>query len=187
MTAVVDALVTEMKDKEEYADEMRVELTRFLLECTREQLGHQSETKVYQLLRIISDLEDMTDDCYSVGLLLERSIKKDLRFKSKEMEALAPYVQQVEEFLAFVQTQMGQTLTAEQSRYARELENTIDKDRDKLRKLGRKRIESGEDVKTELLFIDVVRRIEKVGDYCFNISEALRPRPRLPFGLGRRN
>ncbi|GHV38021.1 phosphate:sodium symporter [Spirochaetia bacterium] len=180
----VNALVAEMTEKEEYADEMRVELTRFLIECTRQPLGHRSEQKVYQLLRIISDLEDMTDDCYSVSMLLDRSVKKDLLFKSKELEALAPYVRHVEDFLAFVRKALGQTISAEDARYATELENTIDKSRNKLRKMGRKRIEAGEDVKTELLFIDVVRRIEKVGDYCYNIAEALRPR-HLPFGLGR--
>jgi phosphate:Na+ symporter len=173
----VDALVAEMTAKEEYADEMRVELTRFLIECTRQPLGHHSEQKVYQLLRIISDLEDMTDDCYSVSMLLDRSVKKDLIFKSKELEALAPYVHHVEDFLAFVRNQLGRTITAEQAVYAAELENTIDKSRNKLRKMGRKRIEAGEDVKTELLFIDVVRRIEKVGDYCYNIAEALRHSP----------
>ncbi|GHV27478.1 phosphate:sodium symporter [Spirochaetia bacterium] len=174
--AAVDALVTEMKAKEEYADEMRVELTRFLIECTRQQLSHQSEQKVYQLLRIISDLEDMTDDCYSVSLLLDRSVKKNLIFKNKEMEALAPYVAQVEEFLGFVKGHVGRSITADQAAFAGQLEDTIDKSRDKLRKMGRKRIEAGEDVKTELLFIDVVRRIEKVGDYCYNIAEALMQR-----------
>ena len=53
------------------------------------------------------------------------------------------------------------------------LEDAIDKKRDKLRKLGRKRIEAGEDVKTELLFIDLVRRIERIGDYCSYITETL--------------
>jgi phosphate:Na+ symporter len=170
----VDILVEEMRDKEEFADEMRVELTRFLIECRRPQLGGQSERKIYQLLRIISDLEDMTDDCYSVSLLLDRSIKKKLYFKDKEMEALAPYTRLVENFLAFVREQLGRTITAEQESYAAELENSIDKSRDKLRKMSRKRIEAGADVKAELLFIDVVRRIEKVGDYCYNIAGALR-------------
>jgi phosphate:Na+ symporter len=170
----VDALVADMRDKEEFADEMRVELTRFLIECRRPQLSGQSERKIYQLLRIISDLEDMTDDCCSVSLLLERSVKKKLYFKDKEMEALAPYTRQVEDFLAFVRKQLGQTITAEQESYAAELENSIDKSRDRLRKMSRKRIEAGADVKAELLFIDVVRRIEKVGDYCYNIAGALR-------------
>ncbi|MDR1249568.1 MAG: Na/Pi cotransporter family protein [Treponema sp.] len=170
---MVDAMVEDLRSKEAYADDMRVELTRFLLECTRQNLSRQSESKVRQLLRIISDLEDMTDDCFSVALLLDRSVKKDLLFKKKEMEALIPYAAQVEEFLAFVKDHTGGSITGEQADFAEKLENTIDKSRDRLRKLGRKRIEAGEDVKTELLFIDVVRRVEKVGDYCYNIAGVL--------------
>jgi phosphate:Na+ symporter len=172
--AEAEALVKEMGEKEDYADQMRVELTGFLIECTRPQLNYRSEKKIYQLLRIISDLEDMTDNCYSLGLLLERSVKKDLFFRHKEMEALSPYVRQVEEFLSFVREHLGRTISVEQASYAEELENAIDKSRNKLRKMGRKRIEAGKDVKTELLFIDLVRRIEKVGDYCYNIAVALR-------------
>jgi phosphate:Na+ symporter len=152
---------------------MREELTRFLIECTRQQLSHQSDRKVYHLMRIIADLEDMTDDCYSISLMLERSVKKDLMFKNKEMEALVPYIGLVEQFLSFARENLGKKITLGQTIYASNLEKQIDKYRDKLRKMGRKRIEAGEDVKTELLFIDLVRRIEKLGDICYNISESL--------------
>jgi phosphate:Na+ symporter len=169
----VNILVERMKEKEEFADEMREGLTRFLIECTRQQLHYHSEQKVSQLLRIIADLEDMTDDCYSASLIMERSVKKHQLFKEKEMEALAPYISLVENFLTFVQEHLGQSLTAEQRSHAEALEGQINRFRDKLRKLGRKRIEAGENVKTELLFIDFVKRIERLGDYCYNISEAL--------------
>jgi phosphate:Na+ symporter len=89
------------------------------------------------------------------------------------MEALAPYMGLVADFLLFVRDHLGRPLTGEQIAYAEELEKKIDKSQGKLRKLGRKRIEAGENVKTELLFIDLVRRIERLGDYCYNISEAL--------------
>jgi phosphate:Na+ symporter len=171
--AGVTALVIEMREKEEIADEMREELTRFLMECTRRQLSYQTDRNVYYLMRIIADLEDITDDCYSISLMLERSVKKDLRFKEKELEALTPYITLVEDFLSFVREHLGRPISAEQSARAEGLENSIDKYRDKLRKMGRKRIEAGENVKMELLFIDLVRRIEKLGDICYNISEAL--------------
>ncbi|MDR3302788.1 MAG: Na/Pi cotransporter family protein [Treponema sp.] len=171
--ALIDALVTEMRAKEAYADEMREELTRFLIECTRQQLNYRSEVKVSHLLRIIADLEDMTDDCYSVSLLLERSVKKDLLFKRKEMAALIPYMGLVEASLGLVQMHLGSPLSADEAAQAEELERQIDKSRDRLRKLGRKRIEAGENVKTELLFIDMVRRIENLGDYCHGIAGAL--------------
>jgi phosphate:Na+ symporter len=169
----VDTLVKKMGRQEAYADEMREELTRFLIECTRQQLSPQSERKVSLLLRILADLEAVSDDCFSVALLLERSVKKNLNFKHKEMEALMPYMGMVETSLSFVQDHLGQPLSPEQAVYAQELEEKIDKSRNKLRKLGRKRIEAGQDVKTELLFIDVVRRIENLGDYCYDIATAL--------------
>ncbi|MDR2658446.1 MAG: Na/Pi cotransporter family protein [Spirochaetaceae bacterium] len=168
-----DVLVAELRGKEEYADQMREALTSYLMECTRNQLNRRSEYNVSLLLRIIADLEDMTDSCYGVSLLLERSVRKNQIFKRKEMEALDPYMGLVEEFLTFVKDHLGGKLSEEQSFYAKEIEEKIDMLRNKLRKLGRKRIEEGEDVKTELLFIDLVRRIEKLGDYCYSISNSM--------------
>jgi phosphate:Na+ symporter len=170
----VAALIREMRIKEEYADEMREALTDFLIECTRERLNRRSEQRVSRLFRIISELEELTDDCYSLSFILERSVQKNQIIKSKEITALIPYVGLVAEFLNFIGgLQLGTVLSREQSAWARDLEDKIDKSRDKLRKLGRKRIEAGKDVKTELLFIDMVRRIEKLGDYCYSIAAAL--------------
>jgi phosphate:Na+ symporter len=175
-------LTEEFRKKEEYADEMRESLTAFLMECTRGQLNHRSERRVSRLIRIIADLEDMTDDCYSLSLILERSVRKNQLFKGKEIKALIPYVGLAEEFLRFLSEHMNGVLTDEQTVWAGNMEGKIDKSRNKLRRLGRKRIEAGKDVKTELLFIDMVRRVEKLGDYCYNIAEALSGGYNLPRG-----
>jgi len=169
----VNALIRDLKEKENYADEMREAITAFLMECTQEQLNRRSKQRVSLLLRIIADLEDMTDDCYSVSLILERSVRKNQVFKNKEITALIPYVGLVAEFLDFLKDHLEGIHSAEQSVWAVEMENRIDESRNKLRKLGRKRIEAGKDVKTELLFIDLVRRIERLGDYCYSIAAAL--------------
>ena len=83
-----DALVADLREKEEYADQMREVLTVYLMECARSPLNRLSRYNVAMLLRIIADLEDMTDDCFSVSLLLERSVRKNQIFKRKEMAAL---------------------------------------------------------------------------------------------------
>ena len=169
----VTRLVPELGKKEDYTDQMREEITRFLIECTRRQLNIHSEYNVSLLIRIVADIEDMTDNFYSIGLILERSVRKNLLFKQAEMEALSPYMGMAEEFLAFIGSHLGGKLDRAQSQYAKKIEADIDASRDKLRKLSRKRIEAGEDVKTELLFIDLVRRIERLGDYCYSISTML--------------
>lgn len=169
----IEALVEELRQKEDYADKMREELTSFLLECSRQKLSKRSEQHVTSLLRIVSDLELMTDDCFSLSLILERSVAKRHFFDKRELEALTPYVELVREFLRVVHKNLGQHMSSEQMQIASDLEERIDKFRDRLRKTARKRLEAGADVKTELLFIDLVRRIEKLGDYSYSITEAL--------------
>ncbi|GAB6393401.1 MAG: Na/Pi cotransporter family protein/phosphate:sodium symporter [Treponematales bacterium] len=167
------AFTAAAQDGERYADEMREELTGFLIECAAHHLNSKTEHNVSLFLRIIADLENMTDDCYSMSLLIERSVKKDQIFKRREMEALTPYVGLVEEFLTFLREHLGGRLTDKETKWAEALEDRINESRNKLRKLGRKRIEAGRDVKTEMLFIDLVHRIEILGDYCFSITESL--------------
>ena len=169
----VAAFCDTMKRKEDYADEMRESLTSFLIECTREQLNVRSEQRVSQLLRVIAELEEMSDECYGISRLLERSVRKNRIFKIEEMEDLVPYIGLVDEFLNLLQEHLGKTMSTELVAHAMELEGNINKSRRKLKKFSRKRIEAGEDVKTELIFIDLVQRIEKLGDYCIGITEKI--------------
>ncbi|GMO55358.1 MAG: Na/Pi cotransporter family protein [Termitinemataceae bacterium] len=169
----VKKLVSDNCYKEEYADQMREQLTTYLMECTRKGINKNTEHNVALMLRIVADLEDITDDCYSISLLLERSVRKNQIFKPTELDALDPYMHQVEVFLVFVQEHLGRKLTKEEADYANSLEEEINAVRNKLRKLGRKRIEEGADVKTELLFIDLVRRVERLGDFCYSISASM--------------
>jgi phosphate:Na+ symporter len=167
-----ETLCTELLQKEEYIDEMREILSNFLIECSRAKLNLHSESRIAYLMQVIVALESMSDECYSISRLLEKSVGKNNIYKDKDMDDLIPYVGQVEEFLELLETQLGRSPTPEQRVHAAKLEAQIDKNRKKLNKLGRKRIEAGGNVKAELLFIDLVRRIERLGDYCFEISEA---------------
>jgi len=169
----ITALCMEMKQKEDYIDEMREILSKILIDCTaRVKNNSPTHKRISSLLEVIAALESMSDECYVIFRILEKSILKDCVFKGKEMNKLIPYVGQVEEFLVLLEKQMGKKASPELKTQAEKLEEEIDKKRKKLHKLGRKRIEAGENVKSELLFIDLVRRIEKLGDYCYEIAEA---------------
>ena len=169
----VALLCEELQQKEQYIDEMMDALSAFLAECSRMKLSTRSGARVARLFRVIGNLEEMGDECYSVSRLLEKSVKKNCVFKSKEMDKLIPYVDMVEEFLSLLEERLGRNPTEEQKIRAAGIENKIDKTRKRLHRMGRKRIEAGGNVRSELIFIDLVRRIEKMGDYCFEISEAV--------------
>jgi phosphate:Na+ symporter len=159
--------------KDEYSGQMREKIHMFLMECTRHHLNYRSEHNVGILIRIIYDLKDMSYYCYRAGELLQHAAKKGRAFQNVESEALPPHMALVKDFLKFVSEHLGGKLSVEEVAYASDLESKINASRNKLRKLGRKQIEAGENVKMELDFIDLVRRVEKLGDYCYSISESL--------------
>jgi phosphate:Na+ symporter len=64
-------------------------------------------------------------------------------------------------------------LTEEELKKAEEFEIQIDSLRKDLKKIAKKRLKNGANVKAALLYIDLVRKIEKIGDYAFSISETL--------------
>ncbi len=166
--------VVRLKDMEEYADQMRDELSRFLLECAGHEMSADSQRDIGILLRMVVDLEDITDDCFSLMLLLDKANSRKLKLDKDEIESLGPYTLLVEDFLRFVKDNINRKITEEQLAVARDLENSIDDFRSSLKKKARKRLQTGADVKSELLFMDIVRHVEKIGDHAYGVAHALR-------------
>ena len=75
--------------------------------------------------------------------------------------------------LDFVKENINKPLSAEKLAQAEDIENQIDAYRKQLKKIARKNLEKGSNVKTELLYLDLIRHIEKIGDHAFSISESL--------------
>ncbi len=164
---------TRLSQQETYADQMQEELSAFLVKTSRLPLSEKTLNNVRQMLRIVDDLESMTDNIYGISMQLLRSHEKKMEFKGEDMDRLKPYVEIVDKFIQFVHANLNQPLSKEQLEIAHNMEDQIDQFRKNLKKIARKRLEDGANVKAELLYIDIVRNIEKLGDHAFSISEAL--------------
>ena len=162
-----------MAETEGYVDQMHEQITHYLIKCESLQLTEKQLNHVSNMIQIVDELENMSDSCYGTIMLICRSIEKKMDFKSEDLEKLLPYIELVRQFLQFIRININKTITPEKLELARELEDGIDAFRKSLKKVARKRLESGADVKAELLYIDIVRAIEHIGDNCFNISSAL--------------
>jgi phosphate:Na+ symporter len=162
------------KDAESLADSMQEGLSRFLLDVSDQDVNEKTRENIGVMLRIVADLENITDSCLNLGYLLERCEKKKMCFDAEELKNLEPYTQLVGESLAFVKANIDKPLSEEGLARALGFEQEVDASRTELKKLARRRLKAGADVKTELLFIDVIRHIEKIGDFAYSISESLR-------------
>lgn len=171
--------VQALQKKTAYADAMHQELSRFLLEVAQQNVAERTRDTLGIMMRVVNELDNITDACLSLGLLLERRQKKKLQLDPDEIAGLEPYTGIVEQFLDFVQLHINETISDSELNRASELEKEIDSLRDVLKKKARKRLKKGADVKTELLFIDMIRYIEKIGDYAWAIAEALGEARRL--------
>ena len=169
----IDKYHEKMSDTENYVDQMHEQITHYLINCERLQLTDVQFNHVSSMIQIVDELENMSDSCFGTIMLICRSIEKKMTFKTEDMERLLPYIELVRQFLQFIRININKTLTPEKLELARELEDGIDAFRKDLKKVARKRLEGGADVKSELLYIDMVRAIEHIGDNCFSISESL--------------
>ena len=172
-SSVINSGLEKTRSAEDYADQMQEVLSDFFVKCSRNPLSQKSQVHVTQMIHIVDDLENMSDECNCLVLLLKKSIDKKMKFEKNDLECLEPYVELVQNFLNFIKEHIDSHITEEELSVARELEDKIDGFRKNLKRIARKRLEQGADVKSELLFIDLVRHIEKIGDYAFSISGAL--------------
>jgi phosphate:Na+ symporter len=168
------AEIEELGKKEQLTDRMQEELSRYLAHCARENLTEASAGNVNVMMRIVHELESAADSCYNMVLLSQRRYDKEIELHDNALEEIAPYMEVVREYIDFVTIHLNRHISDEELQRAFTLEAEVDRYRNTLRKSARRRIKEGSDVRAELLFIDIVRHEEKIGDHLLNIAQALR-------------
>lgn len=159
--------------EEDFLDQMQEQLTKYLLRCAQLDINDKVRGSINMMIAITGELESMSDDCLSIGVYLKRITEKQYVFQKEDFDRLLPYLELVRQFLQFIYKNISKELSKEQLEFANELETQIDAERKALKKVARKRLEDGANVKAELLYMDLVKQIEKIGDRCFGIAEQL--------------
>lgn len=165
-----------LEKEEGYLDQMQEQLTSYLLKCQKLNLLEFQMNDINSMLSIVTELEALSDECLTVALFIKRVAEKNLSILPEDRERLFPYIGLVQQLLNLVHSHLGAMdgeLSAEQFATARDLEERIDNERTALKKVARKRLEEGNNVKAELLYIDIVRKIEKMGDSCFTMARLM--------------
>jgi len=169
-----DAELEWFQAKENYVDMMNEELSKFLIQITQNDLTEKTRNRVGNQLRIITELESMTDECLAIAFILKKKRAKRLVFEKGAFEALKPFSGLVDEFMTFVSEKLNVGMTEIELGKASEMEDKIDAFKKNLKKMSRNRISGGADVKSELLYIDLIRHVEKIGDCAYAVAEELR-------------
>ena len=103
-------------------------------------------------------------------------IGDDLELADEMNKEIIKFYNKVIEFIewnsSFIENDI-QSMTVEELGKSIEYEKEIDNIRNKLIDSSRERLSKGSKPKIELLFIDIIKHLEHIGDYSLNISQAL--------------
>lgn len=171
----IEKSVNSVQQAEEYIDEMNEAITHFLQHVSRlPNANHDDRIHFYHLITITDSLESLSDENSSIMYTLKKYIESEsFNFLSDQTKKICGYLESVRLFYERVCVNFTIGMTGEQKYEYEKLEDEIDRTKKSLKYESRKRIETGSDVKAELAYIDLVRKIEKAGDCIYTIVQAI--------------
>ncbi|MED5441892.1 MAG: Na/Pi cotransporter family protein, partial [Pseudomonadota bacterium] len=159
---------------EEATDQLEIEISDYLVRVSENtNLEHDLTERIRFLQTMINDMERIADIYFQISKLSERLHEARSHWPD---DARADMVQMMEALRAAVEN-MQQSASMEPSEVslerAIELENRIDELRDSFRDTHFLRLENGDySPRAGVIFIDVLNRIERIGDHILNVNES---------------
>lgn len=165
--------VSQLKKSEERADEMQDELTSFSILMLQNSQSPTNADELHKIIRVIDELESITDSIYNLSKLTEDRFGKGIVFSEEERDEISSYRSLTGEFVSFVVDNLDSdnrnVLVS-----SRALEEKMDSEHKRLSNEVQHRLENKNgDFRTQLLILEVERNLEHIGDYLLNISETL--------------
>lgn len=165
--------VNELKAMEERSDQLAFDITQYLIHCTSSELSRDRLNEVTVMLRVISEMEEICDCALNLVKLAERKYRKKRVLPPGTQEAIRNFSGSVDQFMGFYIQCLTKKVTNADIEIAIQLENSIDASRKKLRKEAVRRMSDPSNVKSEMLYIDILNNIEGIGDHSLNILKLL--------------
>ncbi len=165
--------LSKWKRIENHLDAMQKEITAYLTRIYQSEVNESEAKEISSLMRMTNNIERIGDSVENIAQLMEDYLENDLKFTPAAMTDINKISGQVTNFLNLV-TKGMQNHNENFMNEADSLENSIDHMRENMRQDHISRLRSGDcALDPGLVFIDMLTNFEKIGDYCFNIAEAV--------------
>lgn len=168
------SILEKLKKREDYTDQMQEQITLFLQECSQENININTRHNINTMIRISHELENIGDSCFNLGLTVQKKYEGQITFCDEANLQLKPFIDKTTSFLNFIYNNMNKHISDEELKVATALEQDVDAMRAELRSKSQVRIQNGGDVIAELLYLDLIKHIEHIGDAALNIAQGLR-------------
>ena len=165
-------LIHELNELEEKCDEHAFEITQTLIHCTTESLAGERALRVTSLLRVTAELEDIGDCCNRLVQLAHRKYRKNRVLPDETVREIKVFSEQILDFMELYQTHLKDGSIPDLEK-AEGIEDRIDASRKSLRKNAVKRMQDKENLKAEMIYVDILNEMESIGNDALNVVHAL--------------
>ncbi len=165
--------LSKWRKREDELDILQREITQYLVKLVQRPISDEESKEANSLMRMVNNLERIGDSIENIAQLGEELIEQDVFLSEGGMHDYEVISQEVLKFLNLVVEAM-QTEDAEIMEDAQALEDHINQMREDMRGNYLMRLQSGMcTVDPGLILVDMLTAFEKIGDFCYNIAQAV--------------
>ena len=158
---------------EDHLDAAQMEITTYLTRIYQSDLNQTEAKEVSGMMRMTNNIERIGDSIENIALMIEDIFENKTDFSPRAISDIKEISNQVAKFIILVQNGM-KSEQAQFMKQAQILEDNIDFMREEMRQDHIERLRSGTCANEPgLMFSDMLSNFEKMGDYCYNIAQAV--------------
>ncbi|MDY6863128.1 MAG: Na/Pi cotransporter family protein [Thermodesulfobacteriota bacterium] len=161
------------REREDALDILQKEITNYLVKISQGVVTPYDSKEVSNLMRMTNNFERIGDSIENIAELIEEMIENGYSFTEEGLNDYKIISDKVDEFIRLV---IDGVSGKDQGAFykARGIEEAINIMREDMRDKFLDRLRKGTClVDPGLIFIDMLTNFEKIGDYCFNIAQAM--------------
>ena len=159
-----------IREAEDKVDMYEDKIGTYLVKVSALELSEEDSTQANELLRLIGDIERISDHSVEVIASLEEMHEKDLAFSADAMRELTVMTDAVSEILDLALASI-KNRDLESAVQVEPLEQVIDALRDFIKKQHIARLQKQEcTIEMGFILADVLNSLERISDHCSNIA-----------------
>ncbi len=166
-------LLSRWRQSEDALDRLQREITEFLVGVSQGYITDEQSHEIASLMRMANNVERLGDSIENIAELIEEMIEDNLQLTQEGMNDYREIRDQVAAFIELVLRAMRER-DRDVMDVAQKMEDAIDEMRERMRDNHVSRLRSGTcTVDPGLVFVDMLSNFEKMGDYLYNVAEAV--------------
>ena len=163
--------ISRLKNMEEEADLMMQDITEYLVKCVARDMTAEHAGNVAAMIRIVAELEEVTDCIYRLVKLTERRYNKGHKFTEHHNKQITQLTDIVGQALGAVENYLLRGVPAEVMTSVKNLESQSKSMRKSFNKEAIKRMSEG-DIRVEMLYTNMNNELRALGNHAYGILEA---------------